>query len=428
MKPALILLGAVWSKNPAMLAEVRSRGLATLVIDEDGERAQRELAVAAGQPRHPLRLIDEHRLLPRIGVAEVLDVVRAWAERYDVRGLHSLREEFVEAGGVAADCLALPSPGLRASRVCRDKRLQRAYLGAWSPESVAIGSEERAQVVRADLPYPVVVKPVDRFASIGVQIARSATDLARCLDEYPADEPVLVEELVRGRETSVEALVQHGRVLFSSITLKETTQGRSDRCVEMAHTVGPSVLAPDVQDALLRANADVLRRLAFDSGIAHAEWMVLADGGVQLIEIAARNPGDSILPLYHLATGRPVDAPLVDLAIGRRTGYGPVRRYARQRYLDHPEGVLAGVRVDAELELEPVWLRATSVRPPVSAGGASDRPTVREILVEKAPGQELTALRSSMDRSVSLLFDAASIGELDALDRWLAGRVSVEAA
>ena len=77
-------------------------------------------------------------------------------------------------------------------------------------------------------------------------------ELAAQLDDYPAQETILVEQMITGQEYSVESLTQDGKTLFSSVTRKETTDVDSQYFVEMAHTVP----APrdDAWDAVQRAN------------------------------------------------------------------------------------------------------------------------------------------------------------------------------
>ena len=111
-----------------------------------------------------------------------------------------------------------------------------------------------------------------------------------------------------------------------------------------AHSVPTSLLSVDA--VLIEESRRVLRRLDFRDGIAHSEWRVTPDGTPFLMEIAARTPGDGLLPLYELATGRPLEPEIIRICLGETTSYPAPRRFARQVFLEHPEGRLDGVHVD----------------------------------------------------------------------------------
>ena len=229
--------------------------------------------------------------------------------------MYAVGEMMVEQTGVLADALGLPSPGLRATRACRSKYLQRLLCPDWSPPVLLFPPGDRS-ARHGDHPgFPAVLKPAGRRSSSGVRRVGSERELDGILPDYPAAETLLLERYVAGPEYSVEALVQDGRVLFDSVTAKATNEATSERFVELGHSV-PAPPGPTT-DALLAANRAVLARLGFADGVAHGEYRLTPDG-VVLMEIAARTPGDGILPLYHLATGAPMEPQILRIALGER--------------------------------------------------------------------------------------------------------------
>ncbi|MBT2676528.1 hypothetical protein J7E95_38250 [Streptomyces sp. ISL-14] len=97
-----------------------------------------------------------------------------------------------------------------------------------------------------------------------------------------------------GQEFSVEALVQHGRPVFASVTTMETPESVSSSFVELSHRV-PCAFAPTTS-TLPEANCEMPERLGFEDGIAHSQWRLTADGRPRLMEVAARTPGDCPAP------------------------------------------------------------------------------------------------------------------------------------
>jgi D-alanine-D-alanine ligase-like ATP-grasp enzyme len=406
-RPALVLLGGfavAW--NQRFLEAARARDLDVLLVD------------APGPQFAAMRAIGEVGLAVATDLAGIVDYAAAWADRYDIRGVCVLREEYVESGAVVADLLGLPSPGLRAARVCRNKYLQRRYLSVHSPQSTLVSPGERVEWTAV----PVVVKPVGRLASSGVRLISDAEQLADCLTAYGNDETLLFEERVSGPEYSVESLSKGGKVLYAAITAKRTTEDGSEFFVELGHTT-PAPLPAAVAERMIAVHESVLDRLAFDTGMAHAEYRVTPEGRVVLTEIAARPPGDSIMALHWLATGAPLEDAVVGLAVGDSVSHPEPGRYARQVYLSHEPGVLADLTVDGSLGVAPQWFEPAEVRAQVdTCGAAADPPALRCVVALKNKGTTLASVRESGDRAAMFVIDAATPAELDAFeDRCRAG-------
>ena len=415
--PALILLGGnlvAW--NQRFLHAARARGLAVLLVDAPATRVDALVDDRdPDDPGDPLAGVAEVGLLASGDVAAIVDRCCDWAQHYDVRGVCSLREDYVAAAAAVADVLGLPAPGLRAARVCRNKHLQRRYLAAWSPRSALVSCDRRTEAAEQWTTFPAIVKPVGRSASSGVRRVADAAELSHCLAEYPEGETLLVEERVVGQEYSVESLSRRGELLRAAITEKRTTERGSAFFVEMAHTTPPPWMGVEQRAALLDAHAGVLERLAFDTGIAHGEYRLTADGRAVLMEVAARPPGDSIMALHWLASGVPLEDALVALAVGESPAYPAARRFARQVYLDHEPGVLADLSVDPQLGIAPAWFRADEVRAQVHACGNPASPAaVRCVVGLKPAGTVLAPLRESADRAAMFVVDAPTP---DALER-----------
>ncbi len=408
-RPAFLLLanaGPV-TGHPRFVEEMRAHGLAPLLVTDVVPTGP---GAAAFAPFEVLEPIDSSQHL------RILDRVSTWAGAYDIRGVLCLGEVFVEPAGLAADLLGLPFPGLRATRVCRNKHLQRRFLERWSPHSQLITPDARDTVEHDFGRGPAVLKPLDRYCSSGVQEVADLRQLAGCLEGYRPDEPLLLETKVLGREVSVESLVQDGDILFAGITGKSTNEHGGRYFVEMAHTVPCATLTPQEAAAVQEVNARVIDRLAFESGVTHAEYRVTEAGEVYLIEIACRAPGDGIIPLYQLATLSPIEPELIRCALGEKVTYpGPVR-CARQVYLDHAVGRLVDVDVAGLDGVTPYWVPEHGLWPPIDAGSAGDRAQLRHLLVLKGRGAELTEVRDSFDRAITFLIDAGTPAELDRLE------------
>jgi hypothetical protein len=429
---AFILTGAlpVVCRDSIYIDDLRRRDLKVLVMTPAD--FHRYAQAHCDDPAHPASAIDEVAFVDGSVESEgsflpgVIEHAGRWREQYDVVGIYAVGETLVEPTGLVADYFDLPFPGLRAARACRSKYLQRWYLPDLSPASVLIPPGARESVDYGSVRFPAVVKPATRHSSQGVCTVHDRAELAAQLHDYPAQETILVEQKITGQEYSVESLIQDGKSLFASVTRKETTdhgsQHDSQYFVEMAHTVPAA--RDDAWDAVQRANDAMLDRLGVENGITHAEWRIDERGEARLIEVAARTPGDGIMVLYRLATGRRMEPEILRIALGEPADYPAARRYARQVYVGHRPGILDDVEVDWP-GVEARWVNDGNPWPDIPALPADHPPALRAVLVYEALGAELGPIRSSDDRAVTFFIDAPTIAELDEIEERVRRAVTI---
>lgn len=430
---AFVLTGAfrVICRNHKYLTALARRGLQVLVLCPESSREQAEAVLRTGPGPVPTisevayasgELDQECSFTP-----DVLAVIQDWRDRYRIVGVYATEETLVEPTGLVCDLLGVPAPGLRASRVCRNKYLQRGYLAQFSPQSTIVPPSRRRAVDLTAQKYPVVVKPATRHASSGVLACAGPEEVAALLHTYRLHETVLVEQKVIGQEFSVESLVSGGEVRFASVTRKETTDTTERTFVELVHSVPSDPIRTagrDVTELLLAANQKVLRVLDFADGVSHSEWRVTDAGEPFLMEIASRTPGDGLTLLYELACGQPIEEQIIRIALADDVDYPVPRRHARQVYLHHPVGVLRDVTVDWP-GVTPAWIGDTDLWPSAVPGSAGDPPALRMVLVLKERGSVLGQLISSDDRAVTFFIDADTEAELDQLERQVRAALAV---
>lgn len=426
LPPAFILFGGFMARYfPGIWAQIRIRGLALLIVDDLDEVLKEIGDQFNGCASTPFNIFNEVAHVMPVDMAGMLQQVSRWAERYDIRGVASTRENRVEQASLAADMLNLPSPGLRAARICTNKYLQRLYLKEWSPPFLCITPAQRSSCRPPPDIFPAVLKPVGRSSSLGVQRILSQSELTAAVQEYPDEEVLILEGLLQGREYSIEALIQQRKVIYENITQKVPKPGMTRYFVELGHSIPATNLTEEEADRLLSAHRAILKRLDFQDGYGGAEYLVTNDGKIYLAEIAARSPGDGILPLYLLATGHEMEEAIVTIALGVETKYAPVIRHAKVIYLEHPHGRFRGIATDGLPDIQPVILPERVVRPALQPGAIEDPPTVREILSAKAYGDLLGEMANAYDRSVSVLFDARTGAELSAFEADLLRRCRI---
>ncbi|MBN1171168.1 MAG: ATP-grasp domain-containing protein [Micromonosporaceae bacterium] len=229
-------------------------------------------------------------------------------------GVVAFSEDHVIPAALIADEYHRPGTGLRAALTSRDKTLQRAAFarrGINQPRWHHVHDFDEGAQWMAALGR-VVVKPIDRAGSEGVQLVTSLEELKAW---YGTERPTtfLLEEFVDGPEFSVEVLFQAGKPVFANVTAKRTTG--PPYFVEVGH-LAPARLAEDDYAQLRSSAVAVLDALGMHSGIAHVE-LRQTDTGPVVMEAAVRTPGDYIMDMVGAAWGIDLFEQVVRIACGR---------------------------------------------------------------------------------------------------------------
>ncbi|BCM65157.1 MULTISPECIES: ATP-grasp domain-containing protein [Streptomyces] len=320
---------------------------------------------------------------------DCVDIATELHRSWPIEAVVPALEYAVPAAAAIAEKLGLPGATSRAAAVLRDKLLLREATGRAgmpTPRWREIrGPEDIVAFAQAG---PVVVKPADRQASVGVQLLdhcdpaeaeRAWQALLEAAEpghapDRPLDRRFLAEERVYGTEYSVEALVREGSVEFFNVTEKSVIGGRHP--VESGHVLPAPVSAETEQD-MRTAMRRLVEATGFGSGILHAEW-IMTGSELVLIECAGRCPGDRLTDLLDLAYATAIRPALIEILAGRRPRL-PQRAAgaAAIRFMSAPPGEVVSVEGVAE---------------------ARERPGVHSVQVTVAEGDRIRPWSSSWDR------------------------------
>jgi hypothetical protein len=230
-----------------------------------------------------------------------------------VSGVLCFDEARIHAASQVARELQLPNGEPETIRRMRDKGLTRAALDAANvaqPRSISVRTLEQAVDAATRLGYPVILKPRDLGASLGVVRVDSADELAtkysftwstRGPEAAPLGEDgsILVEECVIGEEISVDSAIQGGKVVPLFVARKVV--GYPPFAEEIGHYVDAADPLLEDQE-LVGILQDSHAALGVMDGCTHTEIMLTADGP-RIIEVNGRLGGDVIPYLGMLATG-----------------------------------------------------------------------------------------------------------------------------
>jgi biotin carboxylase len=315
-----------------LISKAKAMGYEVLATDSQADApalafADHAAIVDATNTRDLLRIATEFR--PNAILSEQTDVA-------------------VPAVAHVAEQLGLPGIGYQSAIRATDKwemreACRRAKLAI--PTYRLAKSTEEAVAAARDIGLPVIVKPTDGQSSRGVtkvtDIAAVAGAAERAL-EASRSRRVLVEELMVGRESSIESSVIGESVHVLGICEKVKCAPPYSFDLQLIY---PGAFPLDILEEIRELNRNVISAIGIRMGLVHAEVMITAEG-VRLIEIAARGCGARVATdLLPELTGIDLLALRLRQALGEEVHFPRLRadRFGILRFFDLPAGTVRRV-------------------------------------------------------------------------------------
>jgi biotin carboxylase len=329
----------------AVIRRARELGLRVVAVDRNPE--------APG-----LRDADLPRVVDFATPGAVLDEVRDLG----IDGVLTVQaERAVPMVAAVAEALGLPGIGVDTARLMTNKLAMRARLaeaGVPQPRFATVRTPEEARAAAARIGFPAVLKPADSAGQVGLARIESAHDAEASLPAAVAASPsgeAILEEYVEGTELNGIVVVQDGEVLSVTLCDRLRPPGRGFG-VSWLHVYPPTPEGAQLADCE-RVAADAVRALGLRTGIGFPQLIARPDGGVALVECAARIGGMMGEHLRH-ALGVDLLEIALRLALGEAVTPALVeprfRRAVAIRFLTAEPGTLTPGRVTHVGPLEPV--------------------------------------------------------------------------
>ena len=236
--------------------------------------------------------------------ASVDAVIEGTRER-PLQGVIAVGDRPVVLAARIAERLGLPGNPAGAARASAHKREAREAFALAElpvPWYVSLPANRALDDVIEQVRYPAVIKPVGLSGSRGVIRVNDADDLrgahrrVAALLARPdvralrtgAEQEMLIEGYIPGREYAIEGLLTCGR--FRTLAIFDKPDPLDGPFFEETIYVAPAPLVPEQQRAVEETIARATQALGLVHGPVHAECRVNADG-VHVLEIAARPIG-----------------------------------------------------------------------------------------------------------------------------------------
>ncbi len=281
------------------IAQARERGLRVVAVDRNPE--------APG-----LALADVAEVVDFADVDAVEDVAR----RHDVNGALTVSaDRAVPVVAAVTEHLGLPTIGTDVAHRMTHKIAMRRTLaeeGIPQPPFAAVRNLAEGRGALETVGLPAVLKPVDSGGQRGLFRIETAGDLESHLHSALAESPgreAILEGFVEGTEMNGIVVVRSGdaRMVTLSDRLRPDGVGFGVGWIHLY----PASIHSDQLGLAERVAERSGAALGLQDGLAFPQLIASPDGGVSVVEVAARIPGGQMADLVRHAVG--VD--LVELAL-----------------------------------------------------------------------------------------------------------------
>jgi biotin carboxylase len=297
-------------------------------IERARELGARVVALDAKADAPGLAAADEAEVVDFSDVEAVTEVGR----RHGVEGVLTVASDrAVPVVAAVAERLGLPGIGSETAHVMTHKVAMRRRLaehGVPQPRFAAVRTHAEARAAATAVGFPAVLKPADSSGQRGIFQLRAFDDLEAHLHAALALSPsgeAIVERYHDGAEVNTLLVASRGevRLVTASDRLRPDGAGFG---VALAH-VYPSTFFGDALDEVERVATAAVRALGLRDGIAYPQLLV-GDGGVTVVEVAARIPGGQMGEIPRVGTG--ID--LVEIALRQALGLDVPEELLRPRF------------------------------------------------------------------------------------------------
>jgi formate-dependent phosphoribosylglycinamide formyltransferase (GAR transformylase) len=235
--------------------------------------------------------------------------------------------------GEVRDRLGITGMSAATAENFRDKARMKAEFeraGVPCATSARADSAEQAADFAARVGFPFVAKPLAGAGARNTFRVDDPAQLSQWLDTAPPrqDEPMVLEEFVRGEEHSFDSVVVDGRLVWHSIGryLPSPLDVLEHPWIQWCVLLPRDIAGGEYADLVETAHRAVTT-LGLDTGLSHMEWFRRPDGSIAISEVGARPPGAQFMTLMSFAHDLDMYAAWARLAVTDEFD-PPPRRYA----------------------------------------------------------------------------------------------------
>jgi hypothetical protein len=264
---------------------------------------------AARLPEDLRRKLVAHEVIGDATNADQLEAgVRALARGFGgwLDRLFGVLEQLQEPMAEVRERLRIRGMDLAEAMNFRDKSRMKDVLashGLSCARHKLCGTREEALAFAREV-LPLVVKPPAGAGAKNTFRVETVAELESYLKSEPLrrDRPLLLEELIFGREHSFDSVTVHGKHVFHSISryFPGPLEVMENAWIQWCVILPRAIDVPEFDDIRV-AGRRALDALGMVTGLTHMEWFRREDGSIAISEVAARPPGAQFTSLLSLA-------------------------------------------------------------------------------------------------------------------------------
>ena len=287
MQKKLAIIGASYLQLP-LVNKAKEMGLHTICFAwEEGAVCKDE-----ADEFYPISIVEKEQIL------EI-------CQEKQINGICTIASD-VAAPTVAyvAEKMGLVGNSYQSSVLANNKYAMRRTFSKANIPCPNFWLVQGSEHVEENIPFPLIVKPIDRSGSLGVSKVGTKLELIEAIEKavsFSFKHQAIVEEYVEGKEISVEFISYKGKHFPLQITDKITTG--APHFVELEHHQ-PAQLSKEQYSYIYNLTSRALDALDLTNGASHSEYRITPDGKIIIMEIGGRMGGDFIgSDLVQLSTG-----------------------------------------------------------------------------------------------------------------------------
>ncbi len=328
-----ILIFGVGPLQKSLIDRCKARGLFTIGIDPDKNSVCKNLVDA-------FEVVDGQDFE---GTTKVVN-------KYKVNGIITAgTDKPLVMMARVAQAMQLPFFSVDTAKFSTDKFLMKQrFKECRIPCANGILIEnQKEDLYNLKIEYPVILKPRDNSGSRGVIYCNGFYVSQQAVSEtfqYTKKNSILIEEFIKGKEYSVEAIHYNGESHIIQITEKITSKPPYN--VELGH-LQPAELSINCKSKIEELVRNIAHALGFENCPSHTEIKINSKG-ITVIETSPRLGGDFITStLVPLSTGINMEDLLIDISLGEKLPSGyylpKFNKCSGIMYFKLPEGKIANI-------------------------------------------------------------------------------------
>lgn len=242
-----------------------------------------------------------------------------------------------------AEKMKLPGLSYHVAQMIKNKylvseTLMRANV-LKARQSYQISEIEQVEIIKGELEYPVIVKPIDGSGSRGITIVTASGELREATIEainLSITKNALIETFIEGKEYGVEVFVDNSEIHVLAILDKVMTLPPDFAELGHATVVDDIGLRKRIIDKVTEA----IRVLEINMGSVNMDILV-TDKNIEIIDIGARAGGNLISShIVPLSSGVDLYGNSIKVSLGEKADFTPNNNlnYIATRILNFRQG------------------------------------------------------------------------------------------